>query len=104
MQVGAYKNLETNAEFRVVPTLVLDLINEKNIHKETIIIEGDIATEETVSSTKNHTNIHFGFPIVFDQGMVLKQSINTQFIVEPTLSRVFGETHFGFKVSFLFNN
>ena len=104
VQVGAYKNIETNAEFRVVPTLVLDLINEKNIHKETIIIEGDIATEDTVSSTKNHTNIHFGFPIVFDQGMVLKQSINTQFIVEPTLSRVFGETHFGFKVSFLFNN
>ena len=104
IQVGAYKNLETSAQFRVIPTLMLNLINEKNIHKETIIIEGDIATEDTVSSTKNHTNIHFGFPIVFDQGMVLKQSVNTQFIVEPTLSRVFGETHFGFKVSFLFNN
>ena len=103
VQVGAYKNLETNAEFRVVPTLVLDLINEKNIHKE-IVIEDDITTDETVSSTKSHTNVHFGFPIVFDQGTVLKQSVNTQFIVEPTLSRVFGETHFGFKVSFLFNN
>ena len=78
--------------------------SKKNIHRETIIIEGDIATEDTVSSTKNHTNVHFGFPIVFDQGTVLKQSSNTQFIVEPTLSRVFGETHLGFKVSFLFNN
>ena len=104
VQVGAYKTLETNAQFRIVPTLTLDLINEKNIHRETIIIEGDIATEDTVSSTKNHTNVHFGFPIVFDQGTVLKQSSNTQFIVEPTLSRVFGETHLGFKVSFLFNN
>lgn len=104
VQVGAYKTLETNAQFRIVPTLTLDLINEKNIHRETIIIEGDIATEDTVSSTKNHTNVHFGFPIVFDQGTVLKQSANTQFIVEPTLSSVFGETHLGFKVSFLFNN
>ncbi len=104
VQVGAYKSLETNAQFRIVPTLTLDLINEKNIHRETIIIEGDIATEDTVSSTKNHTNVHFGFPIVFDQGTVVKQSANTQFIVEPTLSRVFGETHLGFKVSFLFNN
>ena len=104
VQVGVYKNLETNAQFRIVPTLTLNLINEKNIHRETIIIEGDIATEDTVSSTKNHTNVHFGFPIVFDQGTVLKQSANTQFIVEPTLSSVFGETHLGFKVSFLFNN
>lgn len=104
VQVGVYKNLETNAQFRIVPTLTLNLINEKNIHRETIIIEGDIATEDTVSSTKNHTNVHFGFPIVFDQGTVVKQSANTQFIVEPTLSSVFGETHLGFKVSFLFNN
>jgi len=104
VQVGVYKSLETNAQFRIVPTLTLNLINEKNIHRETIIIEGDIATEDTVSSTKNHTNVHFGFPIVFDQGTVLKQSANTQFIVEPTLSSVFGETHLGFKVSFLFNN
>ena len=103
VQVGAYKNLETSAQFRVVPTLTLNLINEKNIHKE-IVIEDDIATDETISSTKSHTNVQFGFPIVFDQGTVLRQSINTQFIVEPTLSRVFGETHFGFKVSFLFNN
>ena len=103
VQVGAYKNLETSAQFRVVPTLTLNLINEKNIHKE-IVIEDDITTDETVSSTKSHTNVQFGFPIVFDQGTVLKQSINTQFIVEPTLSRVFGETHFGFRVSFLFNN
>jgi len=103
VQVGAYKNLETSAQFRVVPTLTLNLINEKNIHKE-IVIEDDIATDETISSTKSHTNVQFGFPIVFDQGTVLRQSVNTQFIVEPTLSRVFGETHFGFKVSFLFNN
>jgi len=103
VQVGAYKNLETSAQFRVVPTLTLNLINEKNIHKE-IVIEDDIATDETISSTKSHTNVQFGFPIVFDQGTVLRQSVNTQFIVEPTLSRVFGETHFGFKISFLFNN
>ena len=29
MQVGAYKNLETSAQFRIVPTLTLNFINEK---------------------------------------------------------------------------
>lgn len=101
LQVGIYKHFETNGEFRLVPTLTLDFTNEKNIHKETIVIEGDIATEETISNTENYTNIHFGFPIVFNQGKVLKQS---EFIFEPTLSEIFGETHLGFRISFLFNN
>ena len=67
-----------------------------------MIVE-DITTSETVSKNDSHINIELGFPILFDQG-AFQNLGDVQFIVEPTLSSAFGETHFGINVGFLFNN
>ena len=102
LEVAGYTTIEANAQFNVGPILRLNFVNEKNIHDEIVIVE-DITTSETVSKNDSHINIELGFPILFDQG-AFQNLGDVQFIVEPTLSSAFGETHFGINVGFLFNN
>jgi len=97
LEFGVSKELETSAQFVMIPRLTIDIINEKNIY--------DSISEEdgTASFKASHIYTEFALPFIFDPGVVTNVNSLSQFFVELVLANKYGSTHLGVRFGFLFN-
>ena len=95
LELGAYREIDTDANFILIPRLKLNMINEKNIY--------DSALEEDGTTSFNSSTVYteLAVPFIFNPGVI--SNSNTQFFVEPSLANKYGTTHVGIKFGFLFN-
>ena len=97
LELGASKELETNAKFVIIPRLTIDIINEKNIY--------DSSSEEdgTASFNASHVYTEIALPFIFESGVVTNLNSLSQFFVEPIIANKYGTTHIGVRFGFLFH-
>jgi hypothetical protein len=95
-EFGAYKEIETNASFYMIPRLKLSVSSEKNIHDN---LETPLSDEEdldTDSFKLSSTYIEFALPFI------LNNTSAGQPFIEPSIANKYGTTHLGLRFGFLF--
>lgn len=95
LEFGAYKEIDTDANFVLIPRIKLSMIKEKNIY------DSDIELDGTTSFNASTVYTEIAIPFVFNPGVI--SNSNSQFFVEPTIANKYGTTHVGIKFGFLFN-
>ena len=95
LELGAYREIDTDANFILIPRLKLNMINEKNIY------DSDVELDGTTSFNASTVYVELAVPFIFNPGVI--SNSNTQFFVEPSLANKYGTTHVGIKFGFLFN-
>ena len=90
LELGVYKEIETSANFFMIPRLNLNITNEKNIYNSFL---NDDETE-SFNLTSNYFEI--ALPFILERASVGKPYF------EPSISNRYGSTHLGFKFGFLF--
>lgn len=90
LELGIYKEIETNASFYMIPRIKLNITNEKNIYDS--ITEND--GTESFSLGSNYFEIAVPF--------ILNSSGAGQPFIEPSLANKFGTTHLGIRFGYLF--
>ena len=95
-EFGAYKEIETNASFYMIPRFKLSVSSEKNIHDN---LETPLSDEEdldTDSFKLSSTYIEFALPFI------LNNTSAGQPFIEPSIANKYGTTHLGLRFGFLF--
>ena len=101
-EFGAYKEIETNASFFMIPRIKLGISSEKNIFNavdEATSNEGnsaDNASIDTDSFKVSSTFIEFALPFI------LNNTSAGQPFIEPSIANKYGTTHLGLRFGFLF--
>ena len=100
LELGAYREIDTDANFILIPRLKLNMINEKNIY------DSDVELDGTTSFNASTVYVELAVPFIFNREVTQLPrytNSNTQFFVEPSLANKYGTTHVGIKFGFLFN-
>ena len=95
LEFGAYKEIDTDANFVLIPRIKLSTIREKNIYNSDIELDGTTSFDTSTVYTE------IAIPFVFNPGVISNSS--SQFFVEPSIANKYGTTHIGIKFGFLFN-
>ena len=96
-EFGAYKEIETNASFYMIPRLKLSVSSEKNIYNSSNLVEdGSNAVVETDSFKLQSTYFEIALPFI------LNNTSAGQPFIEPSIANKYGTTHLGFRFGFLF--
>ena len=90
IELGIFKEIETSADFFMIPRINLNLKNEKNIY-DSILIEG-----ETDSFNLSSNYFEFALPFITEKASVGK------IFFEPSFSNKYGSSHIGLRFGFLF--
>jgi len=96
-EFGAYKEIETNASFYMIPRLKLSVSSEKNIYNSSNLVEdGSNAVVETDSFKLQSTYFEIALPFI------LNITSAGQPFIEPSIANKYGTTHLGLRFGFLF--
>ena len=96
-EFGAYKEIETNASFYMIPRLKLSVSSEKNIYNSSNLVEdGSNAVVETDSFKLQSTYFEIALPFI------LNNTSAGQPFIEPSIANKYGTTHLGLRFGFLF--
>ena len=96
-EFGAYKEIETNASFYMIPRLKLSISSEKNIYNSANSIEEVIQGPiETDSFKVQSTYFEIALPFI------LNNTSAGQPFIEPSIANMYGTTHLGLRFGFLF--
>ena len=102
IELGAYKELETDANFFMIPRVKIGISNEKNIFNtidtDTIDEGGSssIGSNDTDSFKVSSNYIEFALPFI------LNNTSAGQPFIEPSIANKYGTTHLGLRFGFLF--
>ena len=97
VEFGVSKEIETDAQFIIIPRLKINIIREKNIY------DSDLESDGTASFNASGVYTELALPFIFEPGVVTNASSQSQFFVEPSIANKYGTTHIGIKFWFLFN-
>lgn len=101
-EFGAYKEIETNASFFMIPRIKLGISSEKNIFNavdEATSNEGNSAVNASIDTDSfkvSSTYIEFALPFI------LNNTSAGQPFIEPSIANKYGTTHLGLRFGFLF--
>ena len=102
IEFGAYKELETDANFFMIPRVKIGISNEKNIFDSMDALNtdegGSVLNEnnDTNSFKVSSTYIEFALPFI------LNNTSAGQPFIEPSIANKYGTTHLGLRFGFLF--
>ena len=96
-EFGAYKEIETNASFYMIPRLKLSVSSEKNIYNSPdAVVDGSTGVIDTDSFKVQSTYFEIALPFI------LNNTSAGQPFIEPSIANKFGTTHLGLRFGFLF--
>ena len=96
-EFGAYKEIETNASFYMIPRLKLSVSSEKNIYNSPdAVVDGSSGVIDTDSFKVQSTYFEIALPFI------LNNTSAGQPFIEPSIANKFGTTHLGLRFGFLF--
>lgn len=96
-EFGAYKEIETNASFYMIPRLKLSVSSEKNIYNSPdAVVDGSSGIIDTDSFKVQSTYFEIALPFI------LNNTSAGQPFIEPSIANKFGTTHLGLRFGFLF--
>ena len=102
VEFGAYKELETGANFFMIPRVKLGISKEKNIfdaiYTVTIDKEGSVLNESNDSDSFKVSSTYIEFALPF----ILNNTSAGQPFIETSIANKYGTTHLGFRFGFLF--
>ena len=102
VEFGAYKELETDANFFMIPRVKLGISKEKNIFDGidnlTTNQEGSALNENNDSNSFKLSSTYIEFALPF----ILNDTPAGQPFIEPSIANKYGTTHLGFRFGFLF--
>ena len=101
-EFGAYKEIETNASFYMIPRLKLSVSSEKNIHDN---LDTPLSDEEDLSDLQDLDTDSFKLSstyIEFALPFILNNTSAGQPFIEPSIANKYGTTHLGLRFGFLF--
>ena len=97
VEFGVSKEIETDAQFIIIPRLKINMIRERNIY------DSDVELDGTTSFNASGVYTELALPFIFEPGVVTDESSSSQFFAEPSISNKYGTTHIGIRFGFLFN-
>jgi hypothetical protein len=96
-EFGAFKEIETNASFYMIPRIKLSISNEKNIYNSPdAAVDGSTSINDTDSFKVQSTYFEIALPFI------LNNTSAGQPFIEPSIANKFGTTHLGLRFGFLF--
>ena len=102
-ELGAYKEIETNASFYIIPRIKLNISNEKNIYDSSV--SSDSPDNDSIPSVGgsitdsfNLTSTYFEIALPF----ILRETSTGQPFIETSIANKYGTTHLGLRFGFLF--
>ena len=95
-EFGAYKEIETNANFYMIPRLKLSVSREKNIYNNSATPLSDLQDSDTDSFKLSSTYLEIALPFI------LNNTSAGQPFIEPSIANKYGTTHLGLRFGFLF--
>lgn len=95
-EFGAYKEIETNASFYMIPRLKLSVSTEKNIYNNMATLPSDLQDSDTDSFKLSSTYLEIALPFI------LNNTSAGQPFIEPSIANKYGTTHLGLRFGFLF--
>ena len=95
-EFGAYKEIETNASFYMIPRLKLSVSSEKNIYNTMATQLSDLQDSDTDSFKLSSTYLEIALPFI------LNNTSAGQPYIEPSIANKYGTTHLGLRFGFLF--
>ena len=95
-EFGAYKEIETNASFYMIPRLKLSVSTEKNIYNNMATLPSDLQDSDTDSFKLSSTYLEIALPFI------LNNTSAGQPFIEPSIVNKYGTTHLGLRFGFLF--
>jgi len=98
LQVGIYKEIETNANFFIIPRFKISYNNEKNIYD---IFQLNVDSNNFEKIGTNSFNVSSTLIEIAVPFMLNNTSIGQPFI-EPSIQNKYGTTHIGLRFGFLF--
>jgi len=96
-EFGAFKEIETNASFYMIPRIKLSVSSEKNIYNSPdAVLDGSTNINDTDSFKVQSTYFEIALPFI------LNNTSAGQPFIEPSIANKFGTTHLGLRFGFLF--
>jgi len=96
-EFGAFKEIETNASFYMIPRIKLSVSSEKNIYNSPdTTVDGSSGVIDTDSFKVQSTYFEIALPFI------LNNTSAGQPFIEPSMANKFGTTHLGLRFGFLF--
>jgi len=95
-EFGAYKEIETNASFYMIPRVKLSISSEKNIYNALTIEESVDGIIDTESFKVQSTYLEIALPFILNNTSAGKP------FIEPSIANKYGTTHLGLRFGFLF--
>ena len=90
LELGIFKQIDTSADFYLIPRINLNLKNEKNIY-DSILVEGE-------TDSFNLSSNYFEFALPF----IIEETSAGKIFFEPSFSNIYGSSHIGLRFGFLF--
>ena len=101
-EFGAYKEIETDASFYMIPRLKLSVSSEKNIYDS---LDTPFSDEEDLSDLQDLDTDSFKLSSTYIEialPFILNNSSAGQPFIEPSIANKYGTTHLGLRFGFLF--
>ena len=101
-EFGAYKELETDASFFMIPRIKLGISSEKNIYNS---LDTPLSGEENTADLQDLDHDSFKVSSTYLEialPIILNNTSAGQPFIEPSIANKYGTTHLGLRLGFLF--
>ena len=103
-ELGAYKEIETDASFYMIPRIKLSISNEKNIY-DSLVVPDDTNEGGSVPSVGGSLTDSFRLSSTYIEvalPFILQGTSAGQPFIETSIANKYGTTHLGLRFGFLF--